>query len=63
MSHETLSVDDVAVDAGHPVEWSAMAQIRADLEDSDIPVRVDVVDLATCSGAFKSVALQGARAW
>ena len=54
---------DVGIDAGTPVDWSAMAQIRADLEDSDIPVRVDVVDLAACSDAFKSVALQGALAW
>jgi predicted nucleotidyltransferase len=54
---------DIALDAGRPVNWSTMAQIRADLEDSNIPVRVDVVDLETCTETFKSVALQGAKAW
>jgi len=62
--HATPRSDyDVAVDAGHPVDWAAMARIRGDLEDSDIPVRVDVVDLSTCSPTFKTVALQGALSW
>ena len=54
---------DVAVDTGRPVDWSVMARIRSDLEDSDLPVRVDVVDFSTCSPAFKAVALEGALAW
>ena len=62
--HATPRSDyDVALDAGRPVDWSVMTRIRGDLEDSDIPVRVDVVDLSSCSPAFKTVALQGALAW
>ena len=54
---------DVAVDTGVPMDWSVMARIRGDLEDSGIPVRVDVIDLSACSPAFKSIALDGARPW
>ena len=54
---------DIALDMGTPIDWATLGKIRCDLADSDIPVRVDVVDLKSCSAALASLAKREAKAW
>ena len=40
---------DLALQAEDPLNWQKMARLREAFEESDLPIRVDVVDWATCS--------------
>ncbi len=44
---------DIALDIGTSISWSVMAKIRSDIEDSNIPVFVDVVDIHSASDHMK----------
>ncbi len=44
---------DLAVDAGRPLTLGEAAILDEAFDDSDLPWRVDVVDLATCSDRFR----------
>lgn len=44
---------DLAVDAGRPLTLSEAAVLDEAFDDSDLPWRVDVVDLVTCSDRFR----------
>lgn len=44
---------DLAVDAGRPLTFGDTAPLADAFEESDLPRRVDVVDLATCSPGFR----------
>lgn len=56
---------DLAVAAGRPVPKDTLWDLRESFSDSDLPFRVDVVDLASVSPEFKAavegrhLALQG----
>jgi predicted nucleotidyltransferase len=54
---------DVALDMGRRIDGAIMERIRGDLEDSDIPYRVDIVDLASTTSTFRSVAMAEAVPW
>ncbi len=54
---------DIALDAGTRIDGATLSHIRQDLEDSHIPYRVDVVDVARMSGDFRSIALPRAVPW
>lgn len=44
-THREGSDIDLAVDAGKKVEWSVLSRICEDIEDTTIPLFVDVVDI------------------
>lgn len=44
---------DLAVDAGGPLTFGDTAPLADAFEESALPWRVDVVDLVTCSPAFR----------
>jgi predicted nucleotidyltransferase len=46
---------DLALDGEAPIPSDRMALLREDLTDSDLPMRVDVVDLQQISEPFKEV--------
>ncbi len=48
---------DVGVVGREPLGFKKIAQINEELEESDLPYRVDVVDFSTVSKNFKNTAL------
>lgn len=46
---------DIAIDAGGPLGMAALALLEQDLADSDLPIKVDVVDLAAVTPAFRAM--------
>ena len=48
---------DIGIKTLKPLNIALLAQIHQELEDSDIPYLVDIIDLSTVSDKFKSVAL------
>ena len=44
---------DIALKPTHPLGWRALADLREAFEESDLPIRVDVVDWSACSDEFK----------
>ena len=53
---------DVAIESAEPLPRGLLASLREALEESTIPNRVDVVDLAETDAAFRDrVRLEGAR--
>jgi len=54
---------DVALDMGSRIDGSILERIRGDLEDSHIPYRVDIVDLASTTPAFRTLAMADAIPW
>lgn len=51
---------DIAIDAGRPLGLATLALLEQDLADSDLPIKVDVVDLAAVSPAFRAWWRRGA---
>jgi predicted nucleotidyltransferase len=47
---------DVAVERDLPFTWQELATLREALMESDLPIRVDVVDWARCSVKFQTLA-------
>lgn len=45
---------DLALKADEALNWRQLAQLREAFEESDLPIRVDVVDWAACSQQFKA---------
>ncbi len=54
---------DVAIDAGVALPLAVLASLRDALEESPIPYRVDVVDLASVEPAFRERILRTGRVW
>jgi len=53
---------DVAIDAGAPLPPILLAAIRDALEESTVPRRVDVIDLATVDPAWRArIRAEGVR--
>lgn len=48
---------DIGVISRKPLNFKKISLIKGELEESDLPYRVDVVDFATVSKKFKSIAL------
>jgi len=46
---------DIAIDGPSPISSDQLALLHEDLVDSDLPIRVDVVDLTTASKAFRDL--------
>ncbi len=44
---------DLLIDAGHPVDDAALAQLELDVADSDLPFRVQFVDAACIHPDFR----------
>lgn len=54
--HHRYSDIDIGIEGKDSVPQSVMAQITGELEESDLPVQVDVVDFSRVSSEFKNVA-------
>ena len=54
---------DIAVDAGEKVPSITMLHISCDIEDSNIPVHVDVVDLQAVSDKFLACIKEDLITW
>jgi uncharacterized protein len=44
---------DIALEPAHPLGWRVLAEVREAFEESDLPMRVDVVDWSVCTDDFK----------
>jgi uncharacterized protein len=44
---------DVALVPSQPIDWKVLAELREAFEESDLPIRVDVIDWTSCSDDFK----------
>lgn len=59
--HETNTVGkakkhsdvDIALEPAHPLGWRVLADVREAFEESDLPMRVDVIDWSVCTDDFK----------
>jgi len=49
---------DLAVITGTPLPWPVSAALADDFSESDLPWRVDIVDWATTSEAFRNIVEQ-----
>ena len=47
---------DVAIERDLPFTWQELATLREALMESDLPIRVDVVDWEHCSPKFREMA-------
>ncbi len=45
---------DLALHADGPLDWRLLARLREAFEESDLPIRVEVLDWAACSVQFKN---------
>ncbi len=54
---------DVALDNGQKIPWHIITKIMLDIEETTIPMAVDVVDLATVDDAFKHNVLKEGILW
>jgi uncharacterized protein len=45
---------DLALEADRPLTMQAFALLEADLEESDLPIKVDVIDMRTISPQFRA---------
>lgn len=59
-THRKYSDIDLGIVGKNPVGSSEFVNIQADLEASDIPFRVDLVDFSKVSDKFKQTALNNA---
>lgn len=48
---------DIGIIGQKPLDFNKIAIIKGELEESDLPYRVDVVDFSTVSKNFKNIAL------
>lgn len=61
--HRCTSDFDVAVLASRPLPRGLLGRIREAMEESRVPVRVDLVDLAEASTALREQVLREGREW
>ncbi len=54
---------DLAVDAGKKVDLNTILNIKADIEETTIPLFVDVVDIHAISNDFKEEILKDKIIW
>lgn len=46
---------DLAILTNQPLDWSVSAALADDFSESDLPYKVDIVDWATTSEAFRKI--------
>ena len=56
---KTYSDLDLAIISEEPMSLALMADVQSAFEESDLPIRVDVVDWAGCSEAFRAIIANG----
>lgn len=61
-AHRSSDID-VAIDAAAPLPPALLSQLREELEDSRVPYRVDLVDLADADPAFRERVRRTGRVW
>ena len=44
---------DLALEAEQPLNWTVLADIAAEMSESDLPMKVDVVDLRAIEPSFR----------
>jgi predicted nucleotidyltransferase len=54
---------DLAIEAPAPLPAATLARVREAIEESHIPYRVDVVDLAEVDASFRARALREGQVW
>jgi uncharacterized protein len=54
---------DLAIEAPTPLPAAVLARLREALEESHVPYRVDVVDLAEVDDSFRARALREGQLW
>jgi len=54
---------DVGIEGARPVELKVLGLINEELENSQIPYKIDVVDFSRVSKAFKKSALKDVKVW
>ncbi len=54
---------DLALDTGSPITFGILSKIRGDIEDSTIPVFVDLVDLNNIPALLKSEIARDGILW
>jgi predicted nucleotidyltransferase len=54
---------DIAIDVGHKADAFALSNIREDIENSNIPFFVDVLDFHTLDQEMKQTILKEGIAW
>lgn len=59
--HARFSDVDIGIEGTQRIPGFVIQRIKGDLEESDIPYRVDIVDFSTMSDSFKQVALKHAQ--
>lgn len=54
---------DIALDNGSPIAWTIIAKIRADFEETTVPLTIDLVDVHATDAAFLAVITKDWIAW
>ncbi|KKQ48826.1 MAG: polymerase beta domain protein region protein [candidate division TM6 bacterium GW2011_GWF2_38_10] len=54
---------DLALDAGEPIAFDTLCVLQDAIEQTDIPVFVDLVDLATASDLLKNEVIKEGIVW
>jgi predicted nucleotidyltransferase len=55
-THHPFSDIDIGITSKQAISFQLMAKITGALEESDLPVRIDVIDFSKVSDAFKTIA-------
>jgi predicted nucleotidyltransferase len=61
--HSEGSDIDIALDNNAPISWTILAKIREELEESTIPVTIDVVDVHAIDKEFHESIAQDWKIW
>jgi len=54
---------DLGLDAGEPIEWKKIVNIQNDIDESTIPVYVDLIDMHSAPESFKTEILKKGIIW
>ncbi|MFH1408237.1 MAG: nucleotidyltransferase domain-containing protein [Patescibacteria group bacterium] len=54
---------DVGIEGKKPVDFKVLGLINEELENTNIPYKVDVVDFSRVSTSFKKTALERSKIW
>lgn len=62
-THNPGSDIDIAIDNQHKISWSILGDIKEEIEESTIPLFVDVVDLQDIDENFKKQIQKDYKLW
>ena len=61
---ETAGSDiDLAIDTGRPIAYQTIIKIQCDIDETTIPLNVDIVDLQTVPASLKETILREGIKW